>query len=148
MQNRMESYYSKHKRELEQTGIVKIALDKFNINSVGSVPGRTLNQFALDEYNNNLRVATTIGDGFSVFSSGESLNDVYVLDNSLNIIGSVKDLGKQKNLFGEIFRDRGYVVTFRQVDPFYVLDLSNPKSTTQRRIKDSGLFILFASIIR
>lgn len=128
MQNRMKDYYNKHRRELEQTGIVKIALDKFNISSAGSVPGRTLNQFALDEYNNNLRIATTIGDSF-VFSGGESLNDVYVLDNNLNITGSIKDLGKTEKIYSVRFLgNRGYVVTFRQTDPFYVLDLSNPKN--------------------
>lgn len=128
MQNRMKDYYNKHRRELEQTGIVKIALDKFSISSAGSVPGRTLNQFALDEYNNNLRIATTIGDS-SAFSDGESLNDVYILDNNLNITGSVKDLGKTERIYSVRFLgNRGYVVTFRQTDPFYVLDLSNPKN--------------------
>lgn len=128
MQNRMKDYYDKHKRELEQTGIVKISLDKFSIDSAGNVPGKTLNQFALDEYNENLRIATTIGGSF-VFSDGKSLNDVYVLDHNLNITGSVKDLGETERIYSVRFLgNRGYVVTFRQIDPFYVLDLSNSKN--------------------
>ncbi|MFQ6049841.1 MAG: beta-propeller domain-containing protein, partial [Candidatus Paceibacterales bacterium] len=55
--NRMEDYYKEHKRELERTGIVKIGLDEFGVKANGDIPGKPLNQFSLDEYNNYLRVA-------------------------------------------------------------------------------------------
>ncbi len=132
MSNRMDDYYKEHMRELEQTGIIKIALDKFQVSSAGSVPGRVLNQFALDEYNKNLRIATTIGNS-SQFAfggmNGESLNDVYILDENLNKLSSIQDLGKSERIYAVRFiGNKGYVVTFRQTDPFYVLDLSNPKN--------------------
>lgn len=132
--NRMSDYYKKHKRELEKTGIVKIELDKFEIATVGSVPGFPLNQFALDEYQNNLRIATTVGERwfrspeFGGFPQ-ESANDVYVLDKDLKIIGTVEDLGITEKIYSARFiRDKGYLVTFREIDPFYILDLSDPSN--------------------
>jgi uncharacterized secreted protein with C-terminal beta-propeller domain len=128
--NRMDDYYKEHKRDLEKTGIVKIGLDEFNIVASGNVPGRPLNQFSLDEYQGNLRIAVTIGDGWSMIGRlGDSANDVYVLNNKLETIGAVIDLGLTERIYSVRFiQDMGYLVTFRQIDPFYVLDLSNPKN--------------------
>lgn len=129
MQNRSSAYYKEHMRELNGTGIVKIDLKNLSINSSGKVPGTLLNQFAMDEYDGYLRVATTIGDrwGFGFGSQGESANDVYVLDNNLKIKGSIMNLGLDERIYSVRFvGDNGYLVTFRQVDPFYILDLSNP----------------------
>ncbi|OQX00657.1 hypothetical protein BWK69_01000 [Candidatus Parcubacteria bacterium A4] len=132
LQNRMADYYKNNIRDLQGTGLVKIGLDKFEISANGSIPGTLLNQFSLDEYKGNLRAATTIGEGyfgmFSGFSgSRETINDVYVLDKDLNITGSVKDLGIQEKIYSVRFlEDKGYVVTFRETDPFYVLDLFDP----------------------
>ncbi|PIW91749.1 MAG: hypothetical protein COZ91_00230, partial [Candidatus Nealsonbacteria bacterium CG_4_8_14_3_um_filter_39_7] len=131
-QNRMADYYKTNIRELQGTGLVKIGLDKFEVSANGNVPGTLLNQFSLDEYKGNLRVATTIGEGyfgmFNGISGGrKTVNDVYVLDKNLNITGSVKDLGIQEKIYSVRFlEDKGYVVTFRETDPFYVLDLSVP----------------------
>lgn len=131
MQNRFATYYPGHLRELEQTGVVKINLDDLKIKGVGTVPGSLLNQFSMDEYQNNLRIATTVGQGFWSFgwfsSSAKTSNDVYVLNDSMNTVGSVKDLGKDERIYSARFiGDKGYLVTFKQIDPFYVLDLSNP----------------------
>ena len=132
LSNRMSDYYKEHKRDLEKTGIVKIALGDFEIKAHGSVSGSPLNQFSLDEYKENLRIATTVGNRwwglpFGV-SGAESVSDVYVLDGNLSVQGLVKDLGKTERIYSVRFiEDKGYVVTFRQTDPFYVLDLSNPK---------------------
>ena len=130
MENRMVDYYKKHRRELERTGIVKIGLKDLTIQASGSVPGYPLNQFALDEYNNDLRIATTIGENWNVFNSGgESANDVYVLDSDLKLQGFVQDLGLGERIYSVRFLgEMGYVVTYRQIDPFYVLDLSDPKN--------------------
>lgn len=130
--NRISDYYKEKKRELEKSGILKIGLEKFEIVATGYVPGYPLNQFALDEYQENLRIATTIGERFDWFGfgmgRGESANDVYVLDKNLKIIGSVKDLGLKERIYSVRFiEDKGYLVTFREIDPFYVLDLSNPQ---------------------
>lgn len=126
MENRLETYTQSHMREFEATGIVKIANNGLGIQASGSIPGSPLNQFAIDEYKKNLRVATTVGQ--SLFGT-DSENDVYVLDNNLKISGSVQGLGITERIFSARFiEDKGYLVTFRQIDPFYVLDLSNPNN--------------------
>lgn len=132
MQNRLGDYYKAHSRELEKTGIVKIDTDSFTIVANGEVPGHLLNNFSMDEYQGNLRIASTIGSRWGSFAgigSGQSVSDVTILNKNLNFVGSVKDLGKTEQIYSVRFvEDKGYVVTFRQTDPFYILDLSNPAS--------------------
>jgi uncharacterized secreted protein with C-terminal beta-propeller domain len=94
----------------------------------GNVPGTTLNQFSADEYDGRLRVATTM----SSFSEAgwESQNGVYVLESrgsELSVVGSVTGIAPGETIHSVRFAgDRGFVVTFRQVDPFYTLDLRDP----------------------
>lgn len=92
----------------------------------GHVSGQTLNQFSIDEHNGYLRIATTQGWGM------EAVNSVYVLAQSgekLSIVGSVVGLAPGERIFSARFMgDEGYVVTFRQVDPLFALDLSDPTS--------------------
>ncbi len=130
MQNRVSDYVKAHVRELETTGIVKISLDGLDIKATGQVPGSPLNQFSLDEYENNLRIAVTVGGNWWSMmggARGESVSDVYVLNADLKELGSVRDLGKTERIYSARFvEDKGYIVTFRQTDPFYVLDLKNP----------------------
>lgn len=89
----------------------------------GSVPGELLNQYALSDYDGYLRVATT--------SSGEaarSQSAVYELRaDTLSRVGSVGGLGEGQRIYAVRFIGAvGYVVTFRQVDPLYTLDLRDP----------------------
>jgi len=130
MENRLQTYLDENKRNLFLTNIVKISLDKLEIAAKGIVPGSPLNQFSLDEYQGNLRIATTIGNTWiGLGSISESANDVYVLDNNLRISGYVSDLGLTEQIYSVRFiADKGYVVTFKKIDPFYVLDLSDPKN--------------------
>lgn len=121
MNNRFRKYYAGHMRDFERTGIVRMGTDDLDIEARGEVPGRPLNQFSLDEYEGNLRIATTVGRWDS------SENDVYVLDKDLDTAGSVKGLGLTERVYAARFiGDQGYVVTYRQTDPFYVIDLSDP----------------------
>ena len=95
------------------------------LTAMGAVPGVTLNQFSLDESDDGLlRVATTSGFGDRA-SSG-----VYTLAASagnLQTIGSVTGLAPGERIYSVRFiGDRGYVSTFRQVDPLFVIDLANP----------------------
>ena len=131
--NRASGYYKKNVRALERSGIVRIEIPNLSVKSVGSIPGNPLNQFSLDEYEGNLRIATTIGNnwGFGMLGlyniQSESANDIYVLGPDLKVRGSVEGLGLTERIYSARFvQDKGYIVTFRQVDPFYVLDLSNP----------------------
>ena len=108
------------------TSIIRFDLEGMKVGYAGSgeVPGYLLNQFSMDEYKGNLRVATTVWgqDGNS------NSNSLYVLDPSLNIIGSVKDLAKGESIYSVRFiGDNGYVVTYRNMDPLFVFDLSDPK---------------------
>lgn len=138
LENRMDDYLEKNIREFAKMGIVKIGTDDLKIKATGSVPGTPLNQFSLDEYEGNLRVATTIGGGFFFTGTATSENDVYILNENLTIAGSVEGLGLTERIYSVRFvEDKGYVVTFRQIDPFYVLDLAiptNPKLSGELKI--------------
>lgn len=130
MNNRLAVFAKEKARELTTSGIVKVELKNFSIIATGTVPGQPLNQFSLDEYDKNLRVAVTFEGGFD---RNESASDVYILNETLKELGSVKDLGVGERIYSVRFiADRGYVVTFKQIDPFYVLDLSNPLSPQKR----------------
>ncbi|MDD4409754.1 MAG: beta-propeller domain-containing protein [Candidatus Pacebacteria bacterium] len=129
--DRLTTYSKNHYRDLEKTAIIKISLDNLSVIGTASIPGKLFNQFSMDEYKGNLRVATTTGSGWNRFgiSSGQSISDVYILDAGLNNLSSVQGLGSGERIYSVRFLgDRGYVVTFKQVDPFYVLDLSDPKN--------------------
>jgi len=132
LNNRLTDYHQDHQRDLEKTALVKIDLENFNIGATGIIPGQMLNQFSLDEYENYLRVATTVGErrwwGLPLGEQGAvSANDIYILDRDLKIAGSIQDLGLGEKIYSARFlEDKGYLVTFRQTDPFFVLDLSNP----------------------
>lgn len=126
---------------MEYTIINKVSVDngKIEIVANGKVPGHVNNQFSMDEYENVLRIATTISQRWS-YLKGESqetqsTNNVFTLDEDLELLDSLKGLAKGETIQSTRFMgDRLYMVTFRQVDPFFVIDLSNPKD-----IKELGL---------
>jgi len=97
----------------------------------GSVPGYLLNQFSLSDYKGVLRVATTEEPASFGDARTESSSTLTVLDESdgkLVPIGRVGGLGKGERIYAVRFVDDvGYVVTFRQIDPLYTLDLANPR---------------------
>jgi hypothetical protein len=97
----------------------------------GSVRGHLLNQYSLSEYQGLLRVATTDGDPWWGGRT-ESESFVTVLeedDRSLRTIGQVGGLGRGEQIFAVRFLgDQAYVVTFRQIDPLYTVDLSDPEN--------------------
>jgi inhibitor of cysteine peptidase len=142
--NRMSDYGKKHLRELGSTGIVKISLDGLEVGATGAVAGNPLNDFSLDESDGNLRIATTSGGRGEFYLSGistngiQSENDVYILDKNLRKQGELLGLGQGERIYSARFiGDRGYLVTFKETDPFYVLDLSDsehPKKTGELKI--------------
>ncbi|HDK45260.1 MAG TPA: hypothetical protein ENG94_03150, partial [Actinobacteria bacterium] len=95
----------------------------------GEVTGFLLNQFSMDEYDGSLRVASTTAPQ-DRWWSGESESLVTILQlegNRLAEVGRIDGLGRGERIFGVRFIDDiGYVVTFRQTDPLYTIDLSNP----------------------
>lgn len=97
----------------------------------GSVPGRILNQYSMSEHDGYLRVASTIGSlRFLDGDQAAQTNSVYVLaenDEGLSIVGRVENIAPDERIQSARFMgDRGYLVTFRQVDPLFTLDLSDP----------------------
>ncbi len=99
----------------------------------GSVRGFLLNQYSMSEHNGHLRVATTDG---SPWDSRSSESFVTVFEESggeLAQIGQVGGLGEGEQIFAVRFMgDIGYVVTFRQVDPLYTIDLTDPTNPIVR----------------
>jgi len=94
----------------------------------GTVRGSLLNQFSLDEYQGHLRVIGTDGSPWDDRNLSETR--LVVLDEQgdrLVPVGEVGGIGKGEQLFSaRLIDDIGFAVTFRQTDPFYVLDLSEP----------------------
>jgi hypothetical protein len=95
----------------------------------GSVPGWLLNQYSLSEYQGNLRIATTSGD-YQDHAGSTSSSAVYVLaphGDTLARVGAVTGLGRGEKIYSVRFAGPvGYVVTFRQMDPLFVIDLRDP----------------------
>ena len=118
-------------RQTERTIIhrISIADGEIQYEAQGSIPGFVQNQFSLSEYDGYLRVSTTI-EGWMVglyISDIESQNNVYVLDMDLEIVGNLEDLASGEQIYATRFiGDKCYLVTFKQIDPFFVIDLSEP----------------------
>ncbi|WP_254765982.1 beta-propeller domain-containing protein [Salinilacihabitans rarus] len=120
----LKAYASEHQRDLSRTGVVRVSIDgALEPTASGEVPGVPLNQFSMDEHEDHLRIATTIPRTHGA----DSVNDVYVLDSNLEVTGEVQGLGEDERIYSVRFEgDEGHVVTFREIDPFYTLDLSDP----------------------
>jgi len=96
----------------------------------GSVPGHVLNQFSMDEYDGHFRIATTSGH---MWAEGDDIakNNLYVLDEWLRMVGSLENLAPGERIYSARFMGRrAYMVTFRNVDPLFAIDLSDPARPT------------------
>lgn len=119
-----------------ESHIHKFQLDGGNVSyrASGEVDGWILNQFSFSEHNGYLRVATTDNRFSHNPVTGEfedeGGNHIIVLkeeDGLLVETGSVRDLAPTERVYSARFMgNRGYVVTFRETDPFYTLDLADP----------------------
>ena len=94
----------------------------------GAVPGRLLSQWALSEHEGVLRVATTTGDPWNEIRPSQShVTTLEERDGRLAELGRVDGLGVTETIHAVRFiGEVGYVVTFREVDPLYTIDLSDP----------------------
>lgn len=113
-------YETNYRGNKETTKIRKIgyANGGFSEAKAGSIDGYINDSFSIDEYDGYLRIVTTAGDS----------NAVYVLDKNMKICGSIEDLAKDERIYSARFLgDTGYFVTFRQIDPLFSVDFSNPK---------------------
>ena len=107
-----------------RTTIHKVSVDGLAMLPVarGDVKGWLLNQFSMDEKDDMLRIATTT-------SWDEPKNGVYVLNSTLSVVGSLENLAPTERIYSARFLgDTLYLVTFLQIDPLFVIDLSVPTS--------------------
>ncbi len=114
----------------ENTVIHKFGLDDGEISykSDGKVSGHILNQFSMDEHKGYFRIATTISRA-SMGGTPASSNNIYILDEGMETVGEIEDIAPGESIYSARFMgDRGYLVTFKQVDPLFVIDLSVPQS--------------------
>lgn len=95
----------------------------------GVVPGNVESQFSIDEHNGYLRIATTTGQNWW-WTAQDSQNHLFVLQDTgdtLDIVGSVRDLAAGERIYSARFDgERAWMVTFRQTDPVFSFDLSDP----------------------
>jgi hypothetical protein len=101
--------------------------------ATGVVPGTIDDQFQLDEHEGYLRVATTTFKWALPTPAEQSSSRLYVLGQAhgsrLEIVGQTPELAPGERMFASrMLGDRGFVVTFRQVDPLFTLDLSDPRA--------------------
>lgn len=88
-----------------------------------NIDGYLNNQFSMDEYDGKLRIATTS------YENEKTSNQLFILDEDLKQIGAIKDLAKGEKIYSVRFLGKvGYIVTFEQIDPLFVIDLSNPRN--------------------
>lgn len=123
----------------EQTQIRKIAYEDGKIipKAQNVIQGIVKDSFCIDEYDGNVRIAATVNkvvtnDG--LFSGGnaraerQTTNTLYVLDENLEEMGKITDLAKGESVkSARFFGDTGYFVTFRETDPLFSVDLSDPE---------------------
>lgn len=108
----------------ETTNIYKFAIDNGTVNYIGmgNVPGRLLNQFSMDENGEYFRIATTFGNTWD----NTSENNLYVLDRDMQVVGKLEGLAKGERIYSTRFMgDKCYIVTYKNVDPLFVIDLSD-----------------------
>ncbi|MBR5539797.1 MAG: beta-propeller domain-containing protein [Clostridia bacterium] len=119
-----------------KTPLVRFALNggKLEKQAETTIDGVLLNQFSLDEYDGHLRVVIT------EYGENGTTNALLVLDKDLNTVGSLKELAQDERVYSVRFDgEAGYFVTFRQVDPLFTVDLSDPtKPTIQSELKIPG----------
>ena len=125
------------------TRIYKFKLNNSRIELLakGTVNGNVNDQFSMDEYDGNLRIATTSvivlePEKTEEYSPGimrttraktTTVNNLYVLNENLEEIGRLEDLAPDEKIYSARFiGDVGYIVTFKQIDPLFVIDLSDP----------------------
>jgi uncharacterized secreted protein with C-terminal beta-propeller domain len=112
--------------------------DRTTFAASGEVDGYLLDQFSLSEYRGRLRAATTSRPIWWEGGPppGQSESAVTVLDTgapTMREVGRVSGLGRGQTIFSVRFiDDMGYVVTFRQIDPLYTIDLSSPTAPRVR----------------
>ena len=114
----------------EVTVIHKLHVDGLSIEYVarGEARGFPLNQFSMDEHEGFFRIATTSHADYELNSILKEVNNIYVFDSDMNLVGSLEDLAPGERIHSARFvGDLCYLVTFKKVDPLFVIDLASPE---------------------
>jgi len=115
------------------TTIFRVAMTssgQTQVQAEGMIPGTVLNQFSIDEYNGYLRVATTSYRQLANYSSVQ-VNNVYVLDQGMKVVGAVQNVAPTERIYSVRFLgDIGYVVTYERIDPLFAISFSDPTHLT------------------
>ena len=120
-----------------KTNVARFAIDngKVEFKAEGEINGNLLNQFSIDEYGGYFRFVTTteLGketrNGEVVMYELEQANALTVLDSELKKVSSIDNIAPDERVYSVRFMGNiAYFVTFRQVDPLFSVDLSNPKN--------------------
>ncbi|KJS02357.1 MAG: hypothetical protein VR68_03175 [Peptococcaceae bacterium BRH_c4a] len=125
-----EKYNRDVARERNKTVIYKFSVKDGSVDyrCRGEVNGRLLNQFSMDEEGGCFRVATT-SEGWLFTDRPATRNNIYVMDEKLDVVGKLEGLAPGERIFSARFMGgRVYLVTFRRIDPLFVIDLKNPVS--------------------
>ncbi|MEX2461862.1 MAG: beta-propeller domain-containing protein [Paenibacillaceae bacterium] len=102
--------------------------DKVRFSGSGEVSGTVLNQYAMDEYSGYFRIATTSGEAWRN-DKKTSKNNVYLLNEAMEITGKIENIAPGERIYSTRFiGNRAYMVTFKQVDPLFVIDLTHPQA--------------------
>ncbi len=130
----VEEYQLKLEQERRKTIVHRIAINNGDIDygAKGEINGYLLNQFSMSEHNDKLRVATT-----TYIYRGENTmyNNVYVLDMDMDVVGSLEDIAPDERIYSTRFMgNRLYMVTFKRVDPLFVIDLDSLKILGELKI--------------
>ncbi|HSP22121.1 MAG TPA: beta-propeller domain-containing protein [Planococcus sp. (in: firmicutes)] len=115
--------------QMANTEIYKFALEETAVQFLASseVAGSLLNQFSMDEHNGYFRIATT--EGFAWNINEPSKNHLFILDAGMKQVGAVEDLAKGERIYSARFiGDKAYMVTFKETDPLFVIDVSAPSA--------------------
>jgi len=106
---------------------IRIEENKIKCEASGRVPGYILNQFSMDENNGYFRIATTTGHLSRITGQATSSNHIYVLDMDLKIVGKLENIAPNERIYSARFMGtRCYLVTFKKVDPLFVISLEDP----------------------
>src|SRR5438445_1725561 len=139
IQKAIVEYDIKIQQDYRKTAIQKFAINNGTITYVskGEVPGYLLNQYSMDEFGKRFRVATT-----SEYYDSKGIttaNNVYVLDDSLNIMGGLEKVAPEESIYSARFMgEKLYLVTYQRIDPFFVIDLSGDTPKVLGALKIPG----------
>lgn len=117
-------------RELKEvtTQLLKFSLEegKIHYQAETKIEGYLNNQFSMGEQDGYLRIATTIGTLWGM--EEKTSNQLMILDENLKQVGKIENIAKGEKIYSARYtKDRAYLVTYREVDPLFVIDLTNPK---------------------